>query len=413
MKKIITAVLVSIVVIIFTFSTGLWLGISFEPLKRYISNIFGDSTVKYTPEDAESEFSIKPLEETIDLVTDNALDKKSKEELLRSAIESVLSSLDDEYTEYFTIEEFEEIDEEVIRGAMSGIGVVVTLDDERQVVVVMPLEGTPAYRAGIKEGDIITEVNGVKIKDMALEKVVAMIKGEEGTKVDLKIYIPEDDNTVELTITRARFYIPNLISEMLEDDIGYIRYYSFHGTGATQLDSEVQELIGSGAKGIIFDLRYNLGGLLSDAVEVCDLFLGEGTIVTVKGRSGDKDITDEYIAGKGKYTDIPLVVLINKFSASASEVVAGALKDNDRALLIGEQSHGKGIVQGLYELSDGSGIKFTVAEYFLPSGISIEGVGVKPDILVELEPDSTEDLQFNNIQLDKAVDEMKKIISKS
>jgi len=407
MKKIITAVLVSIVVVVFTFSTGLWLGISFEPFKRYISNIFGDSTVKYNPDDAESEFSTEPLEETIDLVSDNALEEKSKEELLKAAIESILSELDDEYTEYFTAEEYEIIMDS-FSGTMSGIGVVVTLDDEGQVVVVMPLEGTPAYKAGIKEGDIITEVNGVKIKDMALEKVVAMIKGEEGTKVDLEIYIPEDDNTVELTITRARFYVPNLTSGQLEGDIGYIWYYTFQDEGSQQLDSEIQKLIDGGAEGIIFDLRNNLGGVLTDAIEVSDLFLDEGTIVTVKGRSEDKDVTDEYTARKGKYSNIPLVVLINEFSASASELVAGALKDNDRALLIGERSHGKGVVQVLYELSDGSGIKFTTARFFLPSGISIQGTGIEPDILVELEPDSEEDLQ-----LSRAIEEMETLLSES
>ncbi len=405
MKKIITAVLVSIIVVVFTFSTGLWLGISFEPFKRYISNIFRESAAKYIPEEAESEFSIEPFNETIDLVSNYALEEKSKEELLKAAIESILAELDDEYTEYFTTEEYEMIMESY-SGTMSGIGVVVTLNDEGQVVVVMPLEGTPAYRAGIKEGDIITEVDGVDIKDMALEKVVAMIKGEEGTDVDLKVYIPEDGNTVELTITRAKFYIPNLTSDQLEGNIGYIWYYTFQDKGSQQLDDEVQKLIDNGAKGIILDLRYNLGGVLTDAIEVCDLFLNEGLITTVKGRSGDKEITDEYIASKGKYTEIPLVVLINGFSASASELTAGALKDNDRAILIGEQSHGKGIVQVLYELSDGSGIKFTTARFFLPSGISIQGTGIEPDILIELEPDSEEDLQ-----LSRAIEEMEILLN--
>jgi carboxyl-terminal processing protease len=407
MKKIITAVLVSIIVAVFTFSAGLWIGISFEPFKSYISNIFRESALKYTTEGTESQFSTEPLDETIDLVSGNALEEKSKEELIKAAIESVLAELNDEYTEYFTPEEYEIIVESV-SGTMSGIGVIVTLDDEGQVVVVMPLEGTPAYRAGIKEGDIITEVDGLEIKDMALEKVVAMIKGEEGTKVDLKIYIPENDNTVEVTITRAEFYVPNLTSEQLEGNIGYIWYYTFQDKGSQQLESEIQKLIDGGAEGIIFDLRNNLGGVLTDAIEVSDLFLNEGIIATVKGRSEDKDVTDEYIAVRGKYGDIPLVVLINEFSASATELVAGALKDNDRAILIGKQSYGKGVVQVLYELSDGSGIKFTTARFFLPSGSNIQGTGIEPDISVENEEESMEDLQLN-----KAVEEMKELISKS
>lgn len=407
MKKIITAVLVSIIVVVFTFSAGLWIGISFEPFKSYISNIFREGSLKYTPEGTESQFSTEPLDETIDLVSDNALEEKSKEELIKAAIESILAELNDEYTEYFTVEEYEII-EESFSGTMNGIGVIVTLDDEGQVVVVMPLEGTPAYRAGIKEGDIITEVDGVGTKGMALEKVVAMIKGEEGTKVDLKIYMPDNDDTVEVTITRAKFYVPNLTSEQLEGNIGYIWYYTFQDKGSQQLDREIQKLIDGGAEGIIFDLRNNLGGVLTDAIEVSDLFLNEGIITTVKGRYEDEDVSDEYAAGRGKYGYIPLVVLINEFSASASELVAGALKDNDRAILIGEKSHGKGAVQALYELSDGSGIKFTTARFFLPSGSNIQGVGIEPDILVENEEESTEDLQLN-----KAVEEVKKLLSKS
>ncbi len=409
MKNKIFKVLVGIVIIVFTFSAGLWLGISFEPFKEYILNIsrYNNSSSENISEGTESEFSVKPFEEAIELVSESALDEKSKEELLAAAIDSMLSTLDDEYTEYFTTEEYKKIMESY-SGIMSGIGVVVTLNDQEQVVVVLSLDGTPAYRAGIMEGDIIIGVDGVEIKEMALEKVVTMIKGEEGTKVGLKIYRPLGDKTIELTITRAKFLIPNLVSEVIEEDVGYVWYYTFQDKGAQQLDKEIQKLTGSGAEGIILDLRNNLGGVLSDAVEVCDLFLDEGKIVTVRGRLEDKEVTDEYFAGDGKYTEIPLVVLINGFSASASEVVAGALKDNDRAVLIGEKSFGKGLVQALYELSDGSGVKFTTARYFLPSGLSIEGVGIEPDITVKLELDSTEDTQ-----LIKAVEEIEMLISES
>ncbi|MBN2073446.1 MAG: hypothetical protein JW770_05835, partial [Actinobacteria bacterium] len=159
-----------------------------------------------------------------------------------------------------------------------------------------------------------------------------------------------------------------------------------------------------GIDGIILDLRNNLGGVLDDAVGVCDLFLDKGAIVTVRGRTGSRERVDEYFAKKGKYTDIPLVVMINGFSASASELVAGALKDNGRAVLVGETSFGKGTVQVVYELSDGSGLKFTTAKYFLPSGISIEGVGVEPDFEVVLTAEDNVDLQ-----LEKAKEEIRKM----
>lgn len=405
MKNIIIKVIVGILVIIFTFSAGLWLGISFEPFKTFISDIYKDSTDVFASGSAENNFSVSPIKEAINLISDSALEEISKEELLKAAMNGILTALDDDYAEYFTVEEYKEILES-ISGTMSGIGVIVT-DEEGQVTVVMTLEDTPAYEAGIIKDDIITEVDGVDIKDMALEKVVAMIKGEEGTTVDLKIYRPSVNKTIELTITRAKFDIPNLISEILEGNIGYIRYFTFQDKGSQKLDNAIKRSIDDGASGIILDLRDNLGGVLNDAVEVCDLFLNEGTIVTVTGRSEDKNVTDEYLAGKGKYSEIPLILLINKHSASASEVVAGALKDNGRAMLIGEKSFGKGVVQVIYELSDGSGIKFTTAKYFLPSGLNIQGIGIEPDILVEWDPESEEE----DLQLDKAVEEMEKLIS--
>ena len=393
MKKNVLRVVIAVVVVIFTFSTGLWIGISFDSFKGYLPKIKQNNTSE-----------IKPIEEAVDLIYGSALVEKSKDELLKAAIEGMLSVLDDKYTEYFTAEEYKNIIESY-SGTMSGIGVVVTLDDEGQVVAVRILEDTPASRANIMEGDIITEVDGVDIKDMDLDKVVVMIRGEEGTGVDLKIYRPSDINTIEVTVTRARFDVPNLVSEVLEGDIGHIWYYAFQDGGAQQLDREIKKLIDGGAKGLILDLRNNPGGLLNDAVEVCDLFLNEGTIVTTRERMEDKEIIGKYSAREGKY-EIRLVILINEFSASASEVAAGALRDNKRATLVGERSYGKGVVQTLCELSDGSGIKFTTARYFLPSGLSIDGVGINPDVLVKLEPGSTEDLQLN-----RAIEEINTFIS--
>jgi len=394
MKKNVLRVVIAVIVVIFTFSTGLWIGISFGSFKKYIFNVNQNSTSE-----------IKPIEEAIDLISGNSLVEKSKEELLKAAIEGILSVLDDKHTEYFTAEEYKKIMESY-SGTMSGIGVVVTLDNEGRVVVVRTLSDTPAFYASITEGDIITEVDGMDIKDMALEKVVPMIKGEEGTDVDLTIYRYLEEEIIELTITRAKFVIPNLVSEVIEEDIGHIWYYAFQDGGAQQLDKEIQKLIDSGAKGLILDLRNNPGGVLDDAVEVCDLFLDEGIIATTRERMEDKEIIGKYSAREGKYTEIPLVILINEFSASASELVAGALRDNKRAILVGERSYGKGVVQVLYELSDGSGIKFTTAKYFLPLGSFIDGVGINPNILVKLEPDATEDVQLN-----KVVEEMKALIS--
>jgi carboxyl-terminal processing protease len=413
MKKNILRVIVSIVVIIFVFSAGVWTGISFDFLEDYLKKwqssitgeVYDSSGQDSNLDGADSQYRMDTIEEVMELILGNSMEEKSKEALLQVAIEGMLLSLGDDYAEYFTDEEYEKIMESY-SGTMSGIGVVVTLDDEERVVVVRVIEGTPAYATDIREGDIITRVEGVNIKDMDLEKIVAMIKGKEGTDVNLTIYRPSDDSTFLVAVTRAKFDIPNLITEIYEQEIGYVWYYDFQISGVEQLDKEIQRLIDSGARGLILDLRNNPGGAWDDAVSVCDLFLNEGKIVTVKGRLDNEERSEEFFAREGKYTEIPMVVLINGYSASASELVAGALKDNDRAVLVGERSFGKGLVQALYELSDGSGVKFTTAEYFLPSGVSVEGVGIRPDIVIELELDAEEDVQLN-----RAIEEMELILS--
>ncbi|MFA5015771.1 MAG: S41 family peptidase [Actinomycetota bacterium] len=400
MKKNVLIVIISVIVVIFVFSTGLWIGINFDSLKRYLSN-----NDRSDISAADDEFNLDAFKEVWDLISGNSLIEKSNEAIIEAGLEGMLSVLDDRYAEYFTAEEYSKI-MEAYSGTTSGIGVVVTLNEEGQVLVIRILEDAPAYGAGIMEGDIIVEVDDIEIKDMELENVVAMIKGKEGTGVSLKIFRPSENKILETDVTRARFYIPNLISDIFEEDIGYVWYYDFQVNGATQLDKEIQKLIDDGASGLILDLRNNPGGTWDDAIEVCDLFINEGIISTIEGRNDNKVRTDEFAAREGKYTEIPLVVLINGFSASASELVAGALKDSGRATLVGETSYGKGVIQGLYELSDGSGIKFTTAKYFLPSGTSVEGVGVKPDIMVELKEDDTED-----VQLDRAIEEINILIS--
>ncbi len=416
MKKIIIRVVVSIVILIFVFSSGLWAGLSLTSVRKYfLGNGSSSSDSSYTSEEKpglledisesiKNRFSIKPFEEALNYISNDSISAFSKQELLRAAIEGMLLLLDDRHAEYFTVEDYQKITESY-NGTMSGIGVIVMQDDDGRVVVVKPLPDTPADNAGIKEGDEIIRVNGTDIKDMVLENIVAMIKGEEGTSVDITFYRPGEERTFEVTLIRARFYVPNLFAEMIEDNIGYIQYIGFQNGGADFLDSEIEKLIEQGAAAIIFDLRNNLGGTLDDAVDVCDLFMDEGAIVTVRGRTDDDERVDEYFAKDGKYTEIPLIVLINGFSASASELVAGALRDNGRALLIGEISFGKGTVQVIHDLSDGSGLKFTTAKYYLPSGVSIDGVGIIPDIEVELTLEDTEDLQ-----LKRALEEVKKIL---
>lgn len=403
MKKNVLITVISIIIVIFVFSTGLWIGINFDSIKGYLLNTERNDTLA-----SDDILDLNTFEEAMNIISGNSLVKESDEILLRAAIEGALSVLDDKYTKYYTTEEYNKMMESII-GAISGIGVMVRPSDEGQVLVVRTIEDTPAYKAGIVEGDIIIEVDGTEVKDIDfenIEKVVVMIKGEEGTKVNLKIYRPSEDIIYEVDVTRAKVDIPNLISDIFEDDIGYILYFDFQENGAGQLDREIQKLINDGASGLILDLRNNGGGSLTDAINVCDLFLDEGIITTIRGRIDNKDSVIEEVAREGKYTEIPLVVLINGYSASASELVAGALKDSGRAILVGERSYGKGVVQGLYRLPDGSGIKLTTQKYFLPSGASVEGIGVRPDIIIELKEDDTEDVQLN-----RAIEEINILIS--
>jgi len=415
MKKfkalIITGIVTGIIVV---FASGFWLGLDFTykfniPVPR-IAQIFNKSDNSQTSETVNGNneaynSGIKALEQTIDSVSKEALTPKTKEDLVVAAIKGILDSLGDKHAEYFTKDQYAKIMESY-QGIMSGgVGIIVTMNDNKEVEVVKVIKESPASKFDIKQGDIIKKVDGADITGITLEEVVSKIKGPVDTQVTITFFRSSENKTFDFKITRGTFAIPNFDDEIIEGNIAYIQYYEFQEGGAQQLEKELDGLIAQGAKGVILDLRNNLGGVLNDAVYLCDLFLDKGVIVTVKGRNNGKDSFEEFDAKGGKYTDIPLVVLINGYSASASELSAGALKDNKRALLIGEKSYGKGTVQVLHILSDGSGIKFTTAKYFLPSGESIDGTGIIPDIIVKLDSQSKTD-----VQKERAVEEIKKLI---
>ncbi len=410
MTKKIAIVIVSVLMAVIIFAGGFLLGFNFTRAEDFFSGLAGKSPAnseKNTTSKANANgqdvqsADISSIEETINNVYANSINKKTMQELISAAIEGVLASLEDKYSDYFPSGEYSQIIES-FSGTMSGIGVVVTVNENGQVIIVNVIEGTPAAKAGLKEQDIITAVNGTSIEGMALDQVVAMIKGEEGTEVTLTIFRPGENTSTDYTIKRQRFYVPNFYTETLEDNLLYIQYMDFQDSGAAKLEEKLKELITDDTEGIILDLRNNLGGTLDDAVALSDIFIDSGTIVTVKGRSDNKDSYQEFKAKSGIYTSIPMVVLINGYSASAAELAAGAFRDLNRATLIGEKSYGKGTVQILNELSDGSGIKYTTAKYYLPSGETIDGIGIEPDITVVQTPEDTEDLQLN-----RAIEELK------
>jgi carboxyl-terminal processing protease len=406
---IITGVIVGIILV---FASGFWVGTSSSNVfnislqkagEVLLSNKSNENTT--AAESDKSALSIKALEQTIDSVSKEALTSKTKQELVTAAIKGILGSLGDSHSDYFTSEQYSKIMESYQGVLNGGIGIIVTLNTDKKVEVVKVLKDSPSGKLDILPGDIIAKVNGESISGISLEETVAKIRGPVDTKVVVTFIRPSDNKTFDHEITRGTFAIPNFSDEMIDGNIAYIQYYEFQENGAKELEKSIDSLIAGGAKGIILDLRNNLGGVLNDAVYLCDLFMDSGTIVTVKGRTDGKDSFEEFKAKSGKYLDIPLVVLINEYSASASELTAGALKDSKRAILIGEKSYGKGTVQVLHILPDGSGIKFTTAKYYLPSGESIDGTGIIPDITVKLDAESKSD-----VQKEKAIEEIKKLI---
>lgn len=371
MKKLkIAAIIVSILVILSLFFTGGYFFGQWRTVGRFYQ--IHPSLVQQKPSG-----DFKLLDEIARIVEDQYVEKISKNKLVEGAIKGMLEALNDPYTKHFKPKDFKHI-EEMTEGRFEGVGMTLDMEDS-QVVVVAPIEDTPASRAGIKHGDKVLEVDGKSTKGMALEEVVSKIKGKSGTKVTLTIG-REGQEPFKVTLVREAINIPNITSKMEGADIGYVRLiHTFNSNAGPDVRKAVTKLKAQGAKGIILDLRDNPGGLLESGVEVAGVFIDKGVIVSLKGRKGDKK---EYKAKGDAFTDIPLVVLVNKGSASASEIVAGALQDYGRGVIVGEKTFGKGSVQTILDLSDGSGLIITTARYYTPKGRSINKTGIAPDVVV-------------------------------
>ena len=320
-----------------------------------------------------SNSSLDFLEEIISEVDQDAVRAPDDDKLVDGAVKGLLRALDDPYARYYDETAFEELNT-MLDGGFSGIGVVLE-EKPKGLIVVTVLKGTPAARAGMEEGERIISVDGKDVADKPIDAVVEQIKGDEGTDVILGL-AGGSKGKRELTLTRERIELPNVESRMLADGAGYVQMRQFTSGVGDQIRSEVSKLVDKGAEGIVFDLRGNPGGLLNEAVSVGSVFIEEGPIVSVQERGSDKRV---FNAKGDALEDLPLVVLVNRGSASASEIVAGAIQDADRGSLVGQRTFGKGTVQTIHRLDAGGGVKYTTAEYFTPSGDSIEDVGVQPD----------------------------------
>lgn len=330
-----------------------------------------------------------------------------REKMLQGAIKGLIESLDDPYSTFLNIDETLEF-EENLTGTYEGIGAEIGIRDE-VLTVISPLKDSPAEAAGLLSGDKILEVDGESTKEISLTQAVMKIRGEEGAEVNLKV--KREDEELNVVIKRARIDIPALDFETLEGNIAYIQLYNFYEDATSEFKKISQEVLNSGTKKMILDLRSNPGGYLSSSVEIGSFFVEEGEVIVQEDlHSGEiRTLVSE---GPGAFSDFDVVILINNGSASASEILAGAVKENNpQVKLIGEKTFGKGSVQEFIYLEDGSSMKLTVAHWLLPSGKWIEGEGISPDIEVEM---TEEDFNSNkDPQLEKAIEEIKNFVSES
>ncbi len=326
------------------------------------------------------------------------------------AINTMLASLNDPYTKFLDPKEFAE-ENSSIKGSLKGIGIQIGIKDDK-LTVIAPIEDTPAEKAGLLAGDVILEIDGKSTKSITVDKAADQIRGKEGTQVSLLIK-RENQEPKLYTITRTNIEIKSVSQKVpdnmkMPDDICYIRLSSFISRNA---EGEFRSLIlngekKKGLKGYIIDLRSNPGGLLSNAISISDMFLDNGKIVSTVDRDGYEDST---LATKGVVTKKPVVVLINKGSASASEIFSGAMQDNGRAVLVGEQSFGKGLVQEINKLMYDAGINITIQKYLTPNGTDINKKGISPDVVVKLTEENVKNK--DDVQLKKAIEVLNQLTS--
>lgn len=345
------------------------------------------------------------------MIKENYLREVDEEKLFEGQLKGLVQSLEDPYSQYMTVDEFAAMNEQT-SGVFGGIGVIVTPGEDNLITVVSPIEDTPGERAGLKTGDKIIKVEGVEYTADEMDKAVKVMKGEPKTKVNLTIMRKEksgNNKIIEMEIIRDVIRLVTVKSNIIDDNIGYIRLTSFDEITYDDFVKDLKALEKQKVEGLIIDLRGNPGGLLSTCIDITDELLGEADIVYTE----DKNNNREYFRSKRSQTDLPLVLLVNGGSASASEILAGAIKDNKRGELVGETTFGKGVVQRLKPFPDGSGLKLTISEYFTPNGINIHGIGIEPDYVVEL-PDNIEEIGVDNIkedtQLQKALEVLKEKI---
>jgi len=333
----------------------------------------------------DSEIPSDKIQQFVDVykkIKDQYVDEVDDSTLFNYAIEGMVSKLDP-YSDYLSKDDFSEL-KIGTTGRFGGIGIEITMEDGF-VKIIAPIDDTPAQKAGLKSGDLVIEVQDVSLKDKSLNDAVKLMRGEPGTNVKVKILRKKEKQPLDFELTRQIIVSKGIKTKVFNEDIGYLRLSSFQSNSTTNVRKAIYELRKETNKkmsALILDLRNNPGGVLGAAVGISDLFLESGKIVYTKGRTNNSDL--EYVANSEDILQgIPLYVLINGGSASASEIVAGALQDHKRAIIYGEKSFGKASVQSIQEMFDGSALKLTTARYYTPNDRNIHGNGIEPDIKIE------------------------------
>lgn len=339
--------------------------------------------------------SLEPFIEALNLVRSEYVEKDiDLDKIIQGAIKGMLKALDDPYTRYMDPQALKREQEDMFLGHFGGLGIIISIKDD-QLTIISPIEDTPAYRAGIKAGDKIVEIDGKSTEGIELEEAVNVLRGEKGTQVVLGIEREGVEEILKFTIIRDIIEVKAVKKDVLgkDNNIGYIRITTFNVNSEPELKEALDNFTkDDNIQGIILDLRNNPGGLLDSAIEVASKFINEGPVVHIKDRNG----IQFSVQSKGnKYPQWPLIVLINEGSASASEIVAGAIQDSGRGVLLGQKTFGKGLVQQVFPLSDGSGVVITTSEYYTPNERTINNIGIEPDILVEAAEEGEEDIQLN------------------
>ena len=393
----VAVLLIMVIILTATITYYIAVGNKYNNLYNAVSD--SDTDEEEIIESSDAIYDIyKTLTSFAEVIDENYIGEINKTDLINFTIKGFVEGIGDEYSEYMTAEEWEEYQESAL-GNYVGVGIYMTLDDDDNVIVVSTISGTPAEEAGIQSEDIITAVDGESVIGMTTTEVSNRVKGEEGTSVAITVY--RDGDYLDFTLERKSIKVYHVETEMLDDNIGYISLLTFDEECSEEFETGMDELIEQGAEKIIFDLRYNTGGLVEEALNIIDLFVDEGEEILIEVAADGTETINT--AESDKKYDIEIVILVNEYTASASEIVTGALKDYGIATVVGTTTYGKGVIQNVYSLSDGSVLKLTTAEYYTPNRNQINKVGIEPDYEIEIDEENLDDEgNIIDTQLEKA-----------